>query len=225
MGLPSARPHNALGRLQISKTNSGHPRILDLEMHAISTYCNCQRLGFRCGVIALKNIEICSLSAARWLSIQLETVFTFVTGWWAMSTTFPVPTILPSLTAVDILCAHCRGKITNTSTSQLSDSTNVLNLERTHGVACIYDIWNHMAIYIYIHVYILIYVYRYMCILSTSRTYRGPLLKSSCFPSCGIIGCPWNLDSMRGFNLPNSNKNMLSKLQPSDVFKKLSSWE
>lgn len=118
-------------------------------MH-IATYCNCQSLGFRCGVIALKNIEICSLSVAKWLSIQFETMVTFVTGCWAMSTTSPVPAILLSLTAVDILCAH--DDITNTSKRQRSEYTSVLNLERTHGVACVYAKniylwkWNHEAI-------------------------------------------------------------------------------
>ena len=180
-------------------------------MH-ITTYCNCHRLGFRCGVIALKNIEICSLSVAKWLSIQFETVLTFVTSWWAMSTRLPVPTILLSLTAVDILSAH--DNITNTSTSQLSEYTNVLNLETIHGVACIYtyismkmESYGYFWIYIYIYIYICIYIFFHIFLSSTSNIYGGPLLKSSCFPSCGIIGCPWNLDSMRVFKLSHSNNN------------------
>ena len=137
-------------------------------MH-ITTYCNCHRLGFRCGVIALKNIEICSLSVAKWLSIQFETVLIFVTGWWAMSTRLPVPAILLSLTAVDILSAH--HNITNTSTSQPSEYTNVLNLETIHGVACIYtyismkmESYGYLKKNIYIYMYICKFVYMYICI-------------------------------------------------------------
>ena len=124
-----------------------------------------------------------------------------------MSTRLPVPTILLSLTAVDILFAH--DNITNTSTSQPSEYTNVLNLETIHGVACIYA-YISMKMESYgnfcINIYICLYFF-HIFLSSTSNIYGGPLLKSSCFPSCGIIGCPWNLDSMRVFKLSHSDNN------------------
>lgn len=60
-----------------------------------------------------------------------------------------------------------------------------------------------MVIFAYKYIYIYFF---HIFLSSTSNIYGGPLLKSSCFPSCGIIGCPWNLDSMRVFKLSHSDK-------------------